>query len=331
MNRIDRALAILLLLTGGGRVSAPELARRFGVCVRTIYRDVDALALVGVPVYAERGVGGGFRLQEGYVLPPVMFTREELAGLVLALTLLRSLRSVPLADELDTAEKKLLAALPRHLRPLMVEARRRFGFERTVPDVFHAEPRAGGTGDEGQTLSRFVRALLDSRRVRMTYRSPYRPREAEYDTAPLGLLWDRGHWYLVGRLGDCPDSRLWRADRVLSMQSGLRTTPDTGFDIRALMDHAWLAEAMRDWSRSSLVRLRVTARQAARLRQDWYYRHADYADEASGSVLVSWGEDTCDSVLALLRWLGPGAELVEPAAWRERLREELRAMLEANG
>ena len=72
MNPLDRALAILLLLRNGKTASAVDLARRFGVSPRTIYRDVERLGAVGVPVYAEMGRLGGFRLMEGYFLPPVI-------------------------------------------------------------------------------------------------------------------------------------------------------------------------------------------------------------------------------------------------------------------
>src|SRR5689334_10562327 len=102
MNRLDRALGILLVLRGGKAISAAELSRRFEVSTRTIYRDVGALSALGVPVYAEMGRAGGFRLAEGYFLPPVMFSVREGISLVLGLGLLRNLRASPFAAERET-------------------------------------------------------------------------------------------------------------------------------------------------------------------------------------------------------------------------------------
>ena len=96
-------------------MAAGDLARQFGVSRRTIYRDMDTLSALGVPVYAERGLAGGFRLLPGYFLPPLMFSRGEAVSLVLGLALWRSLRGRPLMAELETAERKLLAALPDEL------------------------------------------------------------------------------------------------------------------------------------------------------------------------------------------------------------------------
>jgi predicted DNA-binding transcriptional regulator YafY len=112
MDRFQRVLGILLHLRSGKEVSAFDLAQRFGVSRRTIYRDMEMLSALGVPVYAERGHAGGFRLLEGYFLPPVMFSKGEAVSLLLSVTLLRSLRAKPFPADLVKAEKKLLAAMP---------------------------------------------------------------------------------------------------------------------------------------------------------------------------------------------------------------------------
>src|SRR5687768_16722034 len=103
MNRFDRALGILLHLRSGERCSAAALAARFEVSARTIYRDLDVLSALGVPVYAERGRGGGIRLMPGYFLPPITFSTEEAVSLVLAVTLLRGMAGRPFAGDLETA------------------------------------------------------------------------------------------------------------------------------------------------------------------------------------------------------------------------------------
>src|SRR5258708_30922581 len=114
------------------------------------------------------------------------------------------LKVPPFAAALDSVERKLVAALPRHLRPLLAETRRLIGFERAASDVFHAE-LAGPSGaieSEARAVEIFLAAVLDSTRVRFTYRSPYRAggTGAEIDAEPSGLLWDRDRWYLLGRL-----------------------------------------------------------------------------------------------------------------------------------
>src|SRR5258707_15844233 len=117
MTRIERGFAILLLLSDGSLIAATDLARRFEVSVRTIYRDVEMLSATGVPVYAERGASGGYRLLEGFFMPPVSFNRGEALAMLLALAVARALKVPPFAAGLEGAQPKLVAAVPNHLRP----------------------------------------------------------------------------------------------------------------------------------------------------------------------------------------------------------------------
>jgi predicted DNA-binding transcriptional regulator YafY len=338
MNRLDRIMGILLLLRGGRVVSATDLAKRFEVSVRTIYRDIEELGGLGVPVEAEMGRTGGFRMGEGYFLPPVTLSPEEAASLLLGIILMRRLRVLPFPKEADFAERKLLAALPEETRKLMERASRLIGFERVPADLLHPEPDdpvAAGESDpeEAEIVGRFLRAVLSRSRVRMKYRSPYRAEEPVRDVEPRGIIWDRDRWYLVGdvevRSGE---PRLWRSDRILDISAGpsMRPTKE-GFDVEPLLDRTWLGKAMERWRAGPTAKVALTAAQAATLKRDWYYAHALYEDLGGGRVAMTYGEDDPAATAALVRWLGPGAELLEPAEWRPLVADGLRRMLEAHG
>jgi predicted DNA-binding transcriptional regulator YafY len=337
MNRVDRALGILLMLRSGAPISAIDLARRFEVSPRTIYRDIEALSAAGVPVYAEMGRNGGFRLAEGYFLPPVMFSVREATALLLSSTLLRRMRAMPFAAELEDATRKVLASLPEHMRTALVHAEHAIGFETLPADLLHPEPedrmpeRAGDASYEGTALSVFVEAMLTRMALALRYRSPYRQgAETDYTLAPCGLVWDRDRWYLVGRAPGAAAARFWRADRVVAARlAGPIGAESPAFDLREVLDRRWLDSAMAIWTAEAPVVLELTRAQAQRLRQDWYYGHAQFADQSDGRVQMTFGEDDPAIALALIRWLGPGAVLLEPRAWRSLLHDELLAMLRA--
>jgi len=84
MNRIDRLAAILIHLQSRSLVRAQDIADKFSISLRTVYRDVKALEEAGVPVIGEAGTG--YRLMEGYKLPPVMFNMDEATALLITLT-----------------------------------------------------------------------------------------------------------------------------------------------------------------------------------------------------------------------------------------------------
>ncbi len=341
MNRLDRIMGILLLLRGGKAVSASDMARRFEVSTRTIYRDVEVLSVLGVPVEAEMGRTGGFVLREGYFLPPVTLGPEEAVSLLLGLILMRRLRVLPFPAEADFAERKLLAALPEDTRRLMERASRLIGFEPVPADLLHPErddplarPRGEADEAEAKVVGRFLEALLSRSRVRLRYRSPYRggdepPREVE----PRGIVWDRDRWYLVGDVEVRPgEPRMWRADRVEEIGPGPAMRPTAGgFDVESLLGRRWLAKAMERWrGEDPVARVAMGRDQAERLRRDWYYGHALFEELPDGRVAMSYGEGDPEAAAALVRWLGPGAELLEPAEWRARLAAGLRSLLEAH-
>jgi predicted DNA-binding transcriptional regulator YafY len=317
MNRFERALAILLLLRGGKPISAPELARRLGVSTRTIYRDIDILSAVGVPVYAEA------------------------TSLLTGLALLRRLQARPFAADLETSAQKLLSVVPDQRRAILEQLPRIIGFERLPDDIFHPEqtqateanstPADGGTLTETEIITTFLQCRLERRAVALAYRSPYRARQQSHVVAPCGLIWDRDRWYLVGRLVERNEApRLWRADRVLAIVAQPRHAgcePD--FDVARLLGRTWLQRAMRQWIVGAPVKIRLTREQADRLRRDWYYGSAQFDRLTTGDVLMTFGESDHTFVFELLRWLGPGAELVEPDIWRAAFTAELRAMLAA--
>ncbi|MGW1106047.1 helix-turn-helix transcriptional regulator [Streptomyces sp. NPDC002540] len=183
----SRLLSVLLLLQSRGRMSARGIADELNVSVRTAYRDVARLQSAGVPVYAEPGRGGGYRLLDGY--------RTHLTGMSEgeARTLFFAGLPGPAADlgftaEMSAARLKLLAALPAGLRE---EAAR-------TAAVFHLDA-PGWYREPEQTphLPLFVDAVLARRAVDVRYRRWRAPQEVNRHLHPYGLVLKSGTWYLV--------------------------------------------------------------------------------------------------------------------------------------
>lgn len=326
MNQIERALAILLLLTRRRLLPATDLARRFEVSVRTIYRDIDRLMALGIPVEAERGAEGGFRLSGDFLSPPIALNRLETTALLVALALMRGLRATPLQRDLETAEAKLLAALPQAAREILAKGARLIGIEQAPDDIFHRAPSAERLTGQQAIVDCFLEGVLTQRRVELVHRN-YSRGDKTYEVEPHGLLLDRSLWYLVGRSLVVDDVRMWRADRVVSARlTGMAFRPMPDFDIGTMLGRQWLEQAMRSWDKGGeRTVIRISPAAAEKLQRDWYYRHATYTPEGS-AVVMSIPDTDPGTILPLVRWLGPEAELVAPANLREALRAELAAM-----
>src|SRR4030095_16835198 len=111
MNRVDRLMAYLLLFQSRGLLRAQDFAREFEISERTVYRDVQALCEVGVPIMAMPGEG--YRLMEGYYLPPIAFSADEARSLHLAISMLIGLATPgPTQKAAAAALEKIRAVLP---------------------------------------------------------------------------------------------------------------------------------------------------------------------------------------------------------------------------
>ncbi|MEV6316321.1 WYL domain-containing protein [Streptomyces sp. NPDC051776] len=185
--RADRLLSLLLLLQNRGHMTAPELAAELEVSVRTVYRDIEALSASGVPVHADRGPAGGYRLVEGYRTRLTGLTDAEAGALFLVGTP-GPARELGLGAVLATARLKLQAALPAGPaeRTRRIEAR----FHLDAPGWFRDAEPVPYLGDVAQ-------AVWDQRVLHVHYRSW--SGEVHRELHPLGIVLKSGIWYVVAR------------------------------------------------------------------------------------------------------------------------------------
>jgi len=137
MNRIDRLAAILIQLQSRTLVKAQDIADKFSISLRTVYRDVKALEEGGVPVIGEAGTG--YRLMEGYKLPPVMFTQEEATALLTASKLVESKTDAGISKQFNAALDKIRAIL-RHSEKNHIEGIDEHIAVMTHPSIVYQPP-----------------------------------------------------------------------------------------------------------------------------------------------------------------------------------------------
>src|SRR3954452_23540903 len=218
--RASRLLSILTTLQAKGQVTAPELAETCEVSVRTIYRDIDALAAAGIPVYAERGAEGGFRLLDGYRVRLNGLSPTETDALFMA-GLPGPAGALGLDGAMSAAQNKLVAALPQSLRANASRMQARFHLD--APGWF-------GEAEEPQHLRMIADALLADVMIDIRYQT-WRA-EKRRRVAPLGLVLKGGSWYLAGLVER--SVRTYRVARVLDCAVTDETfTRPADFDLAA--------------------------------------------------------------------------------------------------
>lgn len=202
-----RVLAVLELLQTHGRLSGPELASRLEVDLRTVRRYVTMLQDLGIPVEAERGRYGGYRLRPGFKLPPLMLTDDEALAVTLGLLTARRLGLATAAPAVEGALAKVERVLPPAVRGRVAAVQ-----EALTIDLA-PRPESPSSG----TVVALSEAAHVGRRVRLRYASA-RGEETDRRLDPYGLVYLGGRWYAAGFCHLRRDLRIFRLDRVLAVE-----------------------------------------------------------------------------------------------------------------
>lgn len=213
MRRADRLFQIVQYLRGGRLTTAAKLAERLEVSERTIYRDIADLQGTGVPIDGEAGVG--YILREGFDLPPLMFTRDEIVALVAGARLLRAWGGTAMARSAEEALVKIDAVLPPRER------------ERAKAVQIHAINMPDLDASTRDRLDLLERAAEEKTRLVLDY-ADAAGRNTERPVRPLGLWFWGKVWTLVAWCELREDFRMFRADRITGARADGTFRPEPG-------------------------------------------------------------------------------------------------------
>src|SRR5258707_7159006 len=208
MNRIDRLTAILIQLQSKKIVKAEEIANRFEISLRTVYRDVKALMEAGVPIGSEAGTG--YFIVDGYHLPPVMFTQDEASSMMMAGKLVERMtdQSVRTAFDgalliiksvLNEAQKDHLESLQDHIEVL--------------------RPQMNLPAQSGSFLTDLQKAVAGKQVVHLDYFSNHQNEQTQREVEPIGLFYYSAAWHLIAWCRLRNGFRDFRCDRIKELEA----------------------------------------------------------------------------------------------------------------
>jgi predicted DNA-binding transcriptional regulator YafY len=200
-KRLSRLTAILTQLQTKRLVTAPELADKFAVSVRTIYRDLKALEQAGVPIFTEEGKG--YSLLEGYRLPPVMFTETEANALITAEQLVLKNKDASFVKEYTEAISKIKAVLRHTTKENANLLAERIAFSHNSQN-----------DRTSSTLSALQLALTRFNLSQIDYYSPDTNETTKRIIEPFALLSTQENWLLIAWCRLRNGYRTFRLDRI---------------------------------------------------------------------------------------------------------------------
>lgn len=205
LKKLDRVTAILTQLQSKPVVRAQDLAEKFDVSIRTIYRDVKTLENAGIPIVGE--AGNGYSLMDGYKLPPIMFTKEEVLSFITAEKLMQKFSHQSLGSHYQAAMEKVRSVLRNSDKNLI------HNIEKQI-DVFSFHT------DSGDSLKNVIPIILESIADKTQLNIRYQTVDGRVDNRTIetvGMFFEFNFWYIMAFCTLRKDFRQFRIDRILEI------------------------------------------------------------------------------------------------------------------
>ncbi|MGZ3714411.1 MAG: helix-turn-helix transcriptional regulator, partial [Ktedonobacterales bacterium] len=258
-----RLLTALDLLQARSSITAVELAERLNVNTRSVRRYITTLQDIGIPIVAERGRYGGYRLRPGFKLPPLMLSDDEALAVTLGLLAARGLGLGDAVPAIEGALAKVERVLPLALRERVQAVRQTVMLDLGNADM-HAAKAIAPTIPAARSLLMLSSAAQQGYRVRLAYRARDVADGSTTDRVvdPYGLANCDGRWYLVGYCHLRGAIRIFRLDRIVQLQlSEERFTQPERFDSLgyaiqafAAIPDRWLVEVLLETTLEQVYR-----------------------------------------------------------------------------
>ena len=306
LNRFDRIVAMLVHLQSGRVVKAQELAARFQVSLRTIYRDIRTLEASGVPIAGEAGVG--YSLMEGYRLPPVMFTREEAASFVAAEKLMQKFSDKALGAHYESAMYKVKSVLRGNAKDWVAALETQIWIN-SSQEIFNEQAP--------DALNVLLDSIAEKRQVALQYQSLHSDEPTARMIEPVVLFNENNYWYVMAYCHLREDYRQFRTDR---MQAITRTS------LPFTKEHGNTDDYRNTGGPAQKTRVVIRVDKAVARYIKTGRKYYGFVSERTVGDMVEMVFLAPDVLHGFARWFmmfGDCARVVEPESLRERVGELL--------
>jgi predicted DNA-binding transcriptional regulator YafY len=302
MNRIDRVSAILIQLQSRRVVKAMDIAERFNISLRTVYRDIKTLEEAGIPIIGEAGVG--YSIMEGYRLPPVMFTREEATAFLTAEKFVEKLTDVSTTEHHKSAMYKIRAILKTAEKDLLEEIDSSIEVFKT-----HSQLRVNNK-DHIQTL---LNSIAKKSVLTIDYFANHSQEHTKRDIEPIGIFYKDSYWHLVAFCRMRNDYRDFRIDRINCV-----SPTDITFKNKHPTLKAYIAQTAKE-KELDLVVIKVDKEIYHHLEHQKYYSGFVSEKTVGNQIEMTF---LTGSLEGFARWFimyGDHAEIISPDSLKERI------------
>lgn len=310
MNRFDRLTAILIHLQSKKLVLAQEIADRFDVSLRTVYRDIHSLAQAGVPILGEKGLG--YSIMEGYRLPPIMFSEEEVVAFLMAEKILEQHSDLTNSLRYKSAMYKIKAVLRNAQKKVLEDLEDNIAVKDKVSEHNNLI---------NDTLPLLIKAVGEKQGLHIQYVTDAGIKEI--DIEPIGIFHENGTWNAISYTTAEKKYHPFRSERMLSVRPNGKT-----FRKQHISLQQYLATRPRFADPSFPVIIEVQ-NDMARYLVEQKFNYGFARESTTSKVTKMTFQAPC--IQAFSRWyitFADQARIIEPASLKTLVKDRLTEMLQ---
>lgn len=298
MNRIDRITAILIQLQSKRVVKAQEIADRFGISLRTVYRDIKTLDEAGIPILGEAGVG--YSIMEGYRLPPVMFTKEEATAFLTAEKLVEKFTDSSTQNSYKTAMYKVKAVLRVSEKDYIENIEQHI---EVVDNRYLPKNR-----NDTVHLQNILKAIAEKCVVNINYFANHTQQKSSRDIEPVGIFYQGSYWYLIAFCRLRNDYRTFRIDRITSL-----TQTDLHFKKKHPSLKNYLSQVSREKEMHTII-IRINKKFACYFGDQKFYNGFVSQKELADDIEMTFITASLEGFAKWYLMFGEQADIITPAS-----------------
>ena len=312
MNRIDRVSAILIQLQSRRVVKASDIAERFNISLRTVYRDVKTLEEAGIPIIGEAGVG--YSIMDGYRLPPVMFTREEATAFLTAEKFVEKLTDASIMDHHKSAMYKIRSILKNTEKDLLDS------IDSNIEVLRSYSKLPVNNKDHIQTL---LHSIAGKKIITIDYFANHSQEHTKRDIEPIGIFF-KDNWHLIAY---CRMRKAYRDFRVDRINCVLETEEIYNNKHPTLKDY--IAQTAKE-QELDLVVIKVDKSMHRHLEYQKYYSGFVSEKVIGGQFEMTFLTTSLEGFARWFMMFGDKAEIISPESLKERVSEIATQLIQKN-
>lgn len=303
--KIDRLVSIIMTLLDKRRIGARELAEMFEVSPRTIYRDIDAINMAGIPIRSISGVGGGFEIMPEYKVDKSVFSSADLSAILMGLS---TLSNMARGDELANVLAKIRSFIPADkVRDLEIKT-----------DQIRVDFNSWSGNQNIQPYLREIKTALEDHRLLSFAYIAHHGNKTVRTVEPYQLVWKSRHWYFYGYCRGRNDYRLFRLSRMSDLRIKQETFAPRDYQ-RQTFDFQEIIGTMR-----TEIQIRIHQSVLDRVLEFCTYDH--FLPDGDAHYIVSFPFIENEYFYDILLSFGDQCECLAPPHVRAKMARKIRGM-----